>query len=76
MEVEQRIAIKFLVWEGFEANRILAKLAAHFGEKADALQTLRFWIRKVSRRREDFHGEHRARSPSLDCIGTMIFGFI
>jgi hypothetical protein len=76
MELEQQIIIKFLVSEGFDANRILAKMQTYFGEKASASRTVRFWIRKVPRRREDFHNEYRAKRSPFDYIDTAIFRII
>jgi hypothetical protein len=49
MELEQRIIVKCLVKEGFDANQILEKLQTHFGEKVYALRKVRFCIEEVRR---------------------------
>jgi hypothetical protein len=66
VELEPKIILKFLTKENVDAYEILAKLQAHFEDKACALRTVRFWMGEVQPGREDLHDEHRSGSPSLD----------
>jgi hypothetical protein len=53
VELEQRIIIKFMTKENTGIHEILAKLQAHFEDKAYALRTVRFSMGEVRRGRED-----------------------
>jgi hypothetical protein len=55
-----------------ETHEILAKVQAHFEDKAYALRTVRFWIGEVRRGRQDLHDKHRSGRSPLYHIDTQI----
>jgi hypothetical protein len=46
-EYEQRVIIKFLFNEGFDARQIVERLRAEFHEDPYALRTAQFWITEL-----------------------------
>jgi hypothetical protein len=76
MEHDQRVIIRFLWNESTNANQIIARLQAQFGEHIYKLQTGRFWIAEVRFGRQDLHDEIRTRRPLLDYLDTKILAIL
>jgi hypothetical protein len=55
-----------------DAHKIADRLQTLFGEHADALGAIRFWIAEAWLSRQDFHDESRIGSPLLDDLGVKI----
>jgi hypothetical protein len=76
MECDQKVIIRFLWNERINANQIIARLQAQFGEHVYKLRTVRFWIAEVWFCRQDLHGEIRTGRPLLDDLNAKILAIL
>jgi hypothetical protein len=68
MEFEQQIIIKLLLLKGSGADEILAKLQAHFEDKASAMRDAKSQMGGVQRRTENVCDKVGPGRPAIDDI--------
>jgi hypothetical protein len=72
MEYKQRLIVKFLFNDGFDACQITQKVGTQCYQGGYTFSTVEFWIGEIGRGRKDVHDARRPEIPSSEHIIAAI----